>query len=208
MDNTWYYTLSTIVQAMASIFALSATFLVFKLQTLDRELREFRNKAIKSLVYIEGQSETKYDKYSLVDIAKKFSQGVEKLKPLEPNLGIDRDKAVELRNKWVMMVENGFAHVGDKNFGEYFFFLLKQNAKEFSSKVEYRINLYLSALVAGLLLTFTMILALAMLSGLSHPLNIFGYSAIASIRTVSIFACLSIVAVLWTAVYAVWGDKY
>ena len=209
MDSTWYYTLSTIVQALAAIFALSATFLVFKLQSLDQELRKYRNKAIRSLVYLEGKSETKYDDFTLIDISKKFSSRLENIDDPYPMMGVDYDKFRSLKQLWEKL-EEGLGYGNEKSFEIYFLALMKQTAQIFNSKVEYRINLYTMALTSGLLLTFVIILSLLMLSGMTHPINVllFHYSLRGSIDFVTIFASLSIISVMVTAFYAIWGDKY
>jgi hypothetical protein len=206
-SNTWFYTLSTIVQALASVFALSATFLVFKLQTLEQELRSYRNKAIKTLVYIEGQSETKFDQYSLLDISKRFVDKATTLIVSDPYLGIGPDNYFELKNKWVMMVENGFAHVDDKTFNEYFVFLLTQSAGTFKDAVNYRIRLYMLAFITGVVITFTMIFALGMLSGLIPPDKISSHSLEWTLKFVSGLTCLGFIGVMYTAFYAIFGDK-
>ena len=49
MDNTWYYTLSTIAQTLAAILALAAVFVVLRLESLNKNINDYRGRALKIL---------------------------------------------------------------------------------------------------------------------------------------------------------------
>lgn len=46
MDSTWYYTLSTISQTLAAILALGAVFVVLRLQSLNKNIAEYKTVAL------------------------------------------------------------------------------------------------------------------------------------------------------------------
>src|SRR3990167_4253069 len=46
MDNTWYYTLSTISQTLAAILGLGAVFIVLRMQGLNKNIAEYRAMAL------------------------------------------------------------------------------------------------------------------------------------------------------------------
>lgn len=45
MDNTWFYTLSTIAQTLAAILGLAAIFVTIRLQNIILELKEYKRRA-------------------------------------------------------------------------------------------------------------------------------------------------------------------
>jgi hypothetical protein len=45
MDNTWYYTLSTIAQTLAAVFGLAAVFITLGLESLNKNLAEYKKVA-------------------------------------------------------------------------------------------------------------------------------------------------------------------
>lgn len=45
MDNTWYYTLSTIAQTLAAVFGLAAVFITLGLESLNKKLVEYKKVA-------------------------------------------------------------------------------------------------------------------------------------------------------------------
>ena len=49
MENTWYYTLSTISQTLAAILGLAAVFVVLRLQSLIKNIADYRDRALKIL---------------------------------------------------------------------------------------------------------------------------------------------------------------
>ena len=49
MDNTWYYTLSTISQTLAAILGLGAVFVVLRLQGLNKNIADYRAMALNIL---------------------------------------------------------------------------------------------------------------------------------------------------------------
>ncbi len=59
IDNTWYYTLSTIAQTLAAISGLAAVFSTLRLESLNRNIGEYKNRAIKVLL-IRRKHEAKY----------------------------------------------------------------------------------------------------------------------------------------------------
>jgi len=208
MNNTWYYTLSTIVQALASIFGLGGTFLVFKLQTLEKELREYREKSIRIMSYIEKKPERDYDSKSLIDISKLFLSRIITLDLDEENLDLLQDYGY-VRKIWEIS-DVSFQFEGDSTYElkQRTLFFIEQKAKEFDIKVQYRLKLYKLALITGIILSTIMILALFMLSNSFYFSNKFlGYSEGYWINFITIFACIGIISVIVTAFYAIWGDK-
>ncbi len=47
--NTWYYTLSTISQTLAAILALAAVFAVLRLESLRKNIDDYKGRALKIL---------------------------------------------------------------------------------------------------------------------------------------------------------------
>lgn len=54
MDNTWYYTLSTIAQTLAAILGLAAVFAAIRLENLGKQLREYRDRGHRVIKIIDG----------------------------------------------------------------------------------------------------------------------------------------------------------
>lgn len=205
MDNTWFYTLSTIVQGLAALFGLSATFLVFKLQTLNTELRNLREIAISTLSALEDLSATRYLNLSLLEVSEKFKNRVARVDPDLHNLDqnqIDALHDVELDQARIRIGRDG------KTYRQYFYYNMRDRSMTLDSKVHYRLKLFLWSLITGVLMTGTMLLALLLLSGVFPHTFVFGPYSI-NFFGVSVFgAGISIFAALVTGVYAIVGDRF
>ena len=51
--NTWYYTLSTISQTLAAVLALAAVFVVVRLESLNKNINDYRGRALKIIILKE-----------------------------------------------------------------------------------------------------------------------------------------------------------
>lgn len=203
MDEVTINTLNTIVQGLASLFALSATFLVFKLQTLNQELRESSFKATNTLVYLEKGASVDYENVSLVDMSKRFKALVDKFDLKKEWLGIDYGVFQTLEMRWAIY-EGELSKANEMPRAEYLGHLLKERANTLEHKVNYRLRLWLYSGTSGLVITLTILLALNMLAGLL-PVNLGLYDLFVF---VVVLANLSVLGVFWTIVYAVLGDPY
>lgn len=208
MDNTWYYTLSTIVQTLGSIFGLGGTFLVFKLQTLEKELRDYRNKGTRILMYLERKPEDEYDPLSLIDLSNAFLKKITDLVSKD-GLGLSGTDYGNMRNIWGVSTEDLMLGGEDENvLKNRTLFSFNRRSKEFNNKVYYRLKLYKWALVTGIILAVTMIIGLLMLASSSYFSNLLGHTPSYWIYWIITFACIGIISVIITAFYAIWGDKY
>jgi hypothetical protein len=95
-DNTIYYTLSTISQTMAALFAVVGTFVIFQIQSTEARLI--------SLLTSRANTETKNDALVRVKkliFAKKFKEANESFSMEDPTEGLisnDITKLIEYKN--------------------------------------------------------------------------------------------------------------
>ncbi|MFA5967135.1 MAG: hypothetical protein WC805_01275 [Patescibacteria group bacterium] len=79
--NIWFYTLSSISQVMAAIVALFGVFSVYKLGIIDKEINDYRNRAVELImatgVTNQSDAQLQYLK-SNKQILKEFEQALEK----------------------------------------------------------------------------------------------------------------------------------
>jgi hypothetical protein len=160
-------------------------------------------------MYLEHKEEPDYDPLSLVDLSKVF---LLRITDFIAKKGSDfrLQDYDNLRTLWGLSGEHPvFPYELDDKAKERFHFFIKQRAHEFDSKVQYRLKLYWWALGTGLLLAFSMIVALGMLAGFTQTFMDFWHiSTRASVSIITILAFIGIGAVMYTAFYAIWGDKY
>lgn len=205
--NTWYYTLSTVIQTLGSVLGIGGMFLVFKLQTVEQEVKEYRSKVVRILKELEDGRETEYDTMGIVDLAARFQERIQSL----IDVGDDeftRKEYGNLRLFWGIATEDLVLSSEETTvFIKRTQTFFQQKAKNLHELVMYRLNLYKWTLITGILLSATIIWGLLMLSGLTHYLNYSNFSENTAIYAITTTACVDIVCVLVTASYAIWGDK-
>jgi len=92
MDNYWYYTLSAIPQTLATMIALTATFVVFKLNFLSEQIQKSRNDLARFILVL-----TSYKKREIQDIEplsheefiELYEEGLKNIKSDESDLGLE-----------------------------------------------------------------------------------------------------------------------
>lgn len=102
MDNYWYYTLSAIPQTLAAIIALSATFVVFKLNFLSEKIKDSRTDLRRSILLLTSSKQTEiHDIEPLNDdeFLKLYEEGLSIIKPTEEELGLDPGIHKRLRDE-------------------------------------------------------------------------------------------------------------
>jgi hypothetical protein len=179
------------------------------LQTLDQRLGQYRSLAIRSLIFIERKSAAEYVNTSLVDISKKFCNQLKNLDSKKDNLGLNTDAFFDLAHVWDKVErEEEIAPSAGQNYQDFLLFLLAEHGKAFYSKVHFRLRLYSYAFATGLIIAVTVLLALALLSGILPPANVFFPTKEYSLYFVTIWAGIGILLALGTIVYSLWGDDY
>lgn len=207
MEQLWYSTLTTIIQALAALFALSATFLVFQLEVLNKQLRQYRIRAIQTMSYLDRSYVSRHVKLSLLEVLTIFKEHVGKLSG-EACLGIGPSNFSNVINTWEYRADGHGMDPYGKEFAENFLVVLNDELQAFESKFWYRYKLWCWAMLTGGLITATILCGLAMLSGMSHPFNILHMPATTSIYLITAVTSACILLVFWTIGYAVFGDKY
>lgn len=94
MDNYWLYTLSAIPQTLAAMIALSATFFVFKLNSISEDIRKNRNdlRRLSFLLAPSGQGEIHIiEKKTDEEFAKFYKSGLKVINRASDTLGLDVD---------------------------------------------------------------------------------------------------------------------
>lgn len=95
-DNTIYYTLSTISQTMAALFAVVGTFVIFQIQSTETRLINLLTNRANSETMNNAQARVK----ALI-VAKKFKEANESFAMAEPDgdlIGNDITKLIEYKN--------------------------------------------------------------------------------------------------------------
>lgn len=111
MDNNfWFYTLSTIPQTLGAVIALSATFVIFKLNHIEsrtqKEYEEIKEWIMPLHPDIEIPDITKLDDSAMLQ---KLKEGIEKLKKDKPNLDFNGyDKLRDLYNEVINSYKRHF----------------------------------------------------------------------------------------------------
>ena len=90
--NYWYYTLSAIPQTLGAIIALSATFVVFKLNFISEKIKDSRTDLRRFILLLTSyQHKEIHDIEPLKDeeFLKLYEEGLNNIKASEDNLGLD-----------------------------------------------------------------------------------------------------------------------
>ncbi len=99
MDNYWYYTLSAIPQTLAAMIALSATFFVFRLDYISKEIKKSRNDLLRFTILLAPEPQGEIDiieRKTEEDFFEFYKQALERIKPDQSKLGLDNKIYIRL----------------------------------------------------------------------------------------------------------------
>jgi hypothetical protein len=71
-SNTWYYSLSTIIQSLAAILALGGSIFIFRMNQVSNEVGEYKKRMINFLGNIEKKKTSDYHDLSDIEVRKKY----------------------------------------------------------------------------------------------------------------------------------------
>src|SRR3989339_108620 len=92
MDNYWYYTLSAIPQTLAAMIALTATFIVFKLNFLSQQIYKNRSDLARFILLLssfQGKEIHDIEPLSDKDFIQLYEEGLAKIHNEKEKLGLD-----------------------------------------------------------------------------------------------------------------------
>jgi len=138
-SNFWFYTLSTIPQTLGAVIALSATFVIFKLNHIEsrtkREYDEIKEWIMPLLPEIEIHEITKLDDSGMLQ---KLKEGIKTLNLKDSKLGIGDDrynKLCDLYKDVILSYKRKFEPTGERIY-EY----LREKDRILTSLLEVRKN--------------------------------------------------------------------
>ncbi|MBN2351615.1 MAG: hypothetical protein JXD23_03525 [Spirochaetales bacterium] len=192
-SNFWFYSLSSISQTLAAIIALSATFVIFKLDFLQRKRQDFINGILRFLMILKpGIEPHEIDKLSdeeVIDILK-----------LIRNLNLQSDN-LGLGKKQYKKIYSEYEHFISSNRGEYkpnpkriYYYLI--NRKEYFQRLQNaKENAYRRLKCNLLLISITIILSLILIPFYdflkNYDLTLLICSIVIILATTSIFCTAS-----------------
>jgi len=196
-SNFWFYTLSTIPQTLAAIIALTATFVIFKLNHIEsrtqKEYDEIKEWIMPLLPDIEIHEITRLNDSAMLQ---KLKEGINKLNPEESNLGFDGyDKLRDLYKNVIASHKRQFDPT-EQRIHEY----LLEKERILTSLLEVRNNA-LYRLKKSLFFTVPSIVGSIIFLPLYESL--YGRVVSCSIVILLLLIVLTIVAVVYTS-YSVW----
>ncbi len=103
-DAYWFYTLSAIPQTLGAIIALSATFIIFKLDLLQRKRQDYLNEMIRYIMILnEGKEAHEIEKLDDSGIIE-FLRPIEAIESDKQFIGLQEHsykKLIRERNHWI-----------------------------------------------------------------------------------------------------------
>lgn len=192
-SNFWFYTLSAIPQTLGAVIALSATFVIFKLNHIEsrtkKEYDELKEWIMPLHPEIEIPDITKLDDSAMLQ---KLREGMGKLKKDESNLGFDGyDKLRDLYGEVINSYKRHFSATEARIYD-----YLQEKDRILSSLLEVRRSA-LRRLKAALVLTVLPIVGSIIFLPLYQQVS---YCRAVIVATLVIFA---IIGICYTA-YSVW----
>lgn len=96
-SNTWYYSISTIIQSLAAILAVGGAFFTFKMLGTNKEINDYRNRIISFISRVENNKASNL--YSLSDkkLREQFVQSIEHYIPSNSSADIEFFRVFEER---------------------------------------------------------------------------------------------------------------
>ena len=191
--NFWFYTLSAIPQTLAAVIALSATFVIFKLNHIEsrtqKEYDEIREWIMPLLPDLEIHDITKLNDSGMLA---RLSEGIKKLKRDEANLGFDGyDKLRDLYKEVIVAHKRHFDATEHRVYD-----YLVEKERLLTSLLEVR-KTALQRLKNSLILTVLPIACSIILLPLCDKLSCYGFGLVLAM------VVLAVIAVSYTA-YSVW----
>lgn len=193
-SDFWLYTLSAIPQTLGAIVALTATFVIFKLDHVEertkREYDETKDWVLTILFELKVHDITKLDDNAMLE---KLNESIEKLDPDKDRFGLEDSRFNQLYSMYEHVLILHKRKIDNyKNIYEY----LLEKKRVLSSLIDVRRNALTRLRISLLFTSAPIVLSLIALS--TFPL-LAGCGPI----IVSALALFSIVAVVYT-VFSVW----
>jgi hypothetical protein len=193
-SDFWLYTLSAIPQTLGALVALTATFVIFKLDHVEertkREYEEIKDWVLTILFELKVHDITKFDDYALLE---KLNESIEKLDPDKDRFGLEDTRFNQLYSMYEHVLISHKRKIDNyKNIYEY----LLEKKRVLSSLIDVRRNALTRLRISLLLTSAPIVLSLIALPA-------FPLLAECGPMIVSALALFSIVAVVYT-VLSVW----
>ena len=168
--NYWFYTLSTISQTLAALVALGATFVIFSLDKLNKNILDYRQR----LIYILKESdrntpESTYYALNNINLLKYFNTNLySKIQAEKQDLGIGENNCVNFVNHYILIEfgnKNGYSSTQglEKEVLDAYAYL-NRIKDYYSDSIEFKRKIICQTIVTVIINSLTIILSVILLS--------------------------------------------
>lgn len=162
MDGSfWYYSLSTISQTLAAIVALSATFIIFKLDILQKKRLNYINEMMRFLMILNpGKENHEIDRLNDTGILGLLIPIID-LNPNKPDLGFGEKQYKKLLKERQREIDN-IRSVEKLNPKRLYYYLLERK-EDFTKMTNVKRNAYLRLRCSLLLISISILVSIILL---------------------------------------------